>query len=624
MEFEQYLERDIITFLDSKIEKKDSTNVDREEEYGIYLMRDYLKELSYALDNDELTKAKKLFDELKQNYSRIPKSSLQRKKMYTLLEKMYEKIQNYVKIKEGKIEIIRQGDSEIQKDTTETFPDLANMAEKNKFDASKATISEPSNRKILSIEPDAAESEIPMDGIHKDYEKNISGIDSQILGSTIKESKSKGGKYYEDKTEPSEENEDEKSANQNVFVRRKPDIDEARVEKEKFLTDKHKKDHKDMDQISDADRIASRHPEAGKRKHDIMGFEDLKDNIIDKTVAHLEILKMHVTERLLDELSKKLDESNHEQNKRIEELRKEVMKKMTYELDKRFNSEKYTVSNKVEKLRGEILDEVYRQAPHMVTSKDHSLNSNDVIVEHYHIESSTTDIPSIERSDIITYVEDNPSGKSESSAGKGQASGIKYSGDELRVVYEQAIYYMFDNKYNEAAKLFRKIINVQPTNKAAKIRLQECIEKQPELSDKHTMAEDSAIKSITGSIENPESPEDMNNININKDIHDANANVLDEDINNFKDDMSEHIDSLAKDFGETKKSGTYSAHSAYDLKHKYNDEEVQKMYEEAVYTMFQSNYDDAAKMFQQILRIRPANKAARIRLQECIGAISNA
>ena len=61
MEFEQYLERDIITFLDSKTEKKDSTNIDREEEYGIYLMRDYLKELNYALDNDELTKAKKLF-----------------------------------------------------------------------------------------------------------------------------------------------------------------------------------------------------------------------------------------------------------------------------------------------------------------------------------------------------------------------------------------------------------------------------------------------------------------------------------------------------------------------------------------------------------------------------------
>ena len=66
MDFEQYLERDILTFLDSKIYKKESTSIDREEEYGLYLTKDYLKELNYALDNDELTRAKKLFDELKQ------------------------------------------------------------------------------------------------------------------------------------------------------------------------------------------------------------------------------------------------------------------------------------------------------------------------------------------------------------------------------------------------------------------------------------------------------------------------------------------------------------------------------------------------------------------------------
>jgi hypothetical protein len=88
MEFEQYLERDILTFLDSKIYKKENTSIDREEEYGLYLTRDYLKELNYALDNDELTRAKKLFDELKVNYSRLPKSSVERKKIYSLLEKM--------------------------------------------------------------------------------------------------------------------------------------------------------------------------------------------------------------------------------------------------------------------------------------------------------------------------------------------------------------------------------------------------------------------------------------------------------------------------------------------------------------------------------------------------------
>jgi hypothetical protein len=40
--------------------------------------------------------------------------------------------------------------------------------------------------------------------------------------------------------------------------------------------------------------------------------------------------------------------------------------------------------------------------------------------------------------------------------------------------------------------------------------------------------------------------------------------------------------------------------------------------------MFQNNYNEAAKIFEQILRIRPGNKAARIRLHECREAISNA
>jgi len=53
--------------------EEDHNVVDREEEYGLYMNRDYLKELDSALDNDELTKAKKLFDELKNYYNSLPK-----------------------------------------------------------------------------------------------------------------------------------------------------------------------------------------------------------------------------------------------------------------------------------------------------------------------------------------------------------------------------------------------------------------------------------------------------------------------------------------------------------------------------------------------------------------------
>ena len=43
---------------------------------------------------------------------------------------MYEKIQNYVRIKEGKIEIIKQGEMEILKDNSEKLSSIADRIEK--------------------------------------------------------------------------------------------------------------------------------------------------------------------------------------------------------------------------------------------------------------------------------------------------------------------------------------------------------------------------------------------------------------------------------------------------------------------------------------------------------------
>jgi len=552
MEFEQYLERDILTFLDSKIYKKENTSIDREEEYGLYLTKDYLKELNYALDNDELTRAKKLFDELKANYSRLPKSSVERKKIYSLLEKMYEKIQNYVRIKEGKIEVIKQGDMEIFKDTTEKFSSLADRMEKESSTSTLHTIkkSEQAKRTELPIGSDTnngleyskehlSEDEILL-GKKKSHDRNSIAVESNILGSTIKD----------------------------------------KLEKPKIKETKH----------------------ATKQS----GPLEWKNEIIDKTTIHLEKLKMHVTDKLLEELRRKLDENSDEQNKKIESIRKEIVKQVIEELNMRLKKEKSEVSNKMEHLRGEILNKVYHQAQHIISSKDNQDNADNIVVENFHIENPDSEESSINRSNAIRFVRDESLDKFENEVETKQLSINKYSGEELRVVYEQAIYYMFDNKYNEAAKLFRKIITVQPNNKAAHIRLQECIEKQPELSRDREVMPDSEFKTII----KPSKTE------LNEENEKSSAEMdIAEDIDNFKDEMTQRVDTFAEDIQKLQK---------YNIRHKYNDEELQSMYEEAVYTMFQSNYDEAAKIFQQILRIRPENKAARIRLQECKEATNNA
>jgi tetratricopeptide (TPR) repeat protein len=162
---------------------------------------------------------------------------------------------------------------------------------------------------------------------------------------------------------------------------------------------------------------------------------------------------------------------------------------------------------------------------------------------------------------------------------------------------------MSDNNYSEAAKLFRRIIDIQPTNKAAHIRLQECISRQPELSKDINIAPDSDINAFVKH-EDSDMKEDFY-----QEI--KSARVADE----FEGMMNEPLDNFSEDIMKLKKP---------NVKHKHNDEELQKMYEEAIYTMFQNDYIEASKIFQQILRIRPENKAARIRLQECREAISNA
>ncbi len=95
MDFEQFLEQDIITFLEGKVEKKEKTNIAREEDYGLYLTKDYVKELEQALANDNMSRAKALFDELKDIYNHY-NQPVGKKKIYLILDEMYAHITHYV------------------------------------------------------------------------------------------------------------------------------------------------------------------------------------------------------------------------------------------------------------------------------------------------------------------------------------------------------------------------------------------------------------------------------------------------------------------------------------------------------------------------------------------------
>jgi len=468
MDFEQYLEKDIITFLDGKIDKKENVLIDREEEYGIYMARDYLKELSYALDNEELTKAKRLFDDLKAKFSLLPKSSLERKKVYALLEKMYDKIQNYVKIKEGKIEIIKQGDSEVFKDTTEKFANITDMAVINKIEISPEVIKEFENEK---------------------HTESLIKIDKHDV--------TKG----HEKTEYKE--------------KKKYSNDDVSVESQIFgAHEKHDKDHEEKD---------------SKSKH--LEDENKQCEFREESTFEKEI--MHAVERLIMELNKKIEEKD------METIREEMTKQVIKEIDKKFDVEKHILSNEREKIYKDILDQVYRKAKHVISEEDNKANHNtenivrqkdnkikyiigdahnsvmaiditanqpmedankhkDVIIKHIvddisknaeyrNIVANDNEnkknkivIHTHSDSDIKNFEDELSTSYDDFSrnARDMQKSGFNHEHNEesLRRLYEEAIHTMFQSDYAKAAKIFEKILRLKPENRAAKIRLYECVE----------------------------------------------------------------------------------------------------------------------------------------------------
>ncbi|MBN2052690.1 hypothetical protein JW756_04255 [Candidatus Woesearchaeota archaeon] len=104
MDFDKFIEKDILEFLD-----KQAMNIAekaaglREEEFDLYeINKDYSKEIDSALKEGDLGKAQKIFEDVKNHYIKAPPTSLSKKRLYTIMEEMYEKIKDFESKEEGK------------------------------------------------------------------------------------------------------------------------------------------------------------------------------------------------------------------------------------------------------------------------------------------------------------------------------------------------------------------------------------------------------------------------------------------------------------------------------------------------------------------------------------------
>jgi hypothetical protein len=104
MDFDKFIEKDILEFLDQQamLVAEKAAGL-REEEFDLYeINKDYSKDIDSALKEEDLKKAQKIFEDIKNRYMAAPSNSLSKKRLYIIMEEIFERIKDYETKEEGK------------------------------------------------------------------------------------------------------------------------------------------------------------------------------------------------------------------------------------------------------------------------------------------------------------------------------------------------------------------------------------------------------------------------------------------------------------------------------------------------------------------------------------------
>src|SRR4030043_424465 len=104
MDFEKFIEKDIIEFLDELTMMAAEKAAElREEEFDLYeITEDYSREITKALKEGNLRKAQEIFEDVKNKFTKAPENALSKRRFYIIMEEIYEKIKDYEANEEGK------------------------------------------------------------------------------------------------------------------------------------------------------------------------------------------------------------------------------------------------------------------------------------------------------------------------------------------------------------------------------------------------------------------------------------------------------------------------------------------------------------------------------------------
>ncbi len=248
MDIEEFIEQDILVFLDQRLDQKiEDEKLQSMRVESVYLTRDYEDELYQALEKDNVTLAKHVLHDLKEKFDQIPSTSPDKKHVKALLAHLYELFKKHL-IGE-KVERPKDIAKKEKQEEDKKIEVVAPVEPKNPFqDDSSETI------KVLDMAELHAGSGDFKQAI-KDYRKakalalNMQNVPSD-LAKRFKETFARIKELMETKPDPIEEPITKVETNQNkVETKQKPvheTLDEniiLELEKEKHKMDSQLKEH---------------------------------------------------------------------------------------------------------------------------------------------------------------------------------------------------------------------------------------------------------------------------------------------------------------------------------------------------------------------------------------------
>lgn len=428
MELDEFLEKDMLRFLEERKEKNTQDKIiDREEDYGLYLTKDYLKEVTSALESDEITKAQRLFDELRSYYETLPKGSLEAKKVYAILEQVYSKINAYNQLK-GLTTNIRSFDDVLDRGFQGSIPQKIHQTT-TKIDKKIDHIDE----KITRFGEDFKELKKTIITGSQSNKVSLENVESKkpiyITASEIKISPPQNPSSSKI-AEHSESNQKSK----NILPAFNLDAESTHKTNNKVKDDSIEKFHLTKQAISHTEKPKSekiiRIYKIPKNLKSRKNFS-LKKDILDFNSSKKELFDKNLSEQKSSKSINEVEKTNTNKEKSMEKQ----------------DSKLKNTPNDVSKENKDFFDSPFKP----LNKKEVTENSNMSIISQKNTQEKSKQ-------------------KIENSS--------KKSGDTLNYEekYYEALKLMQLKKYAEARKLFTEILSAKPNHKPSQIRLKQCQE----------------------------------------------------------------------------------------------------------------------------------------------------